>query len=71
MKFDLYTKFVLTVIAVCLVWVCLRDVALVRSAQAAPPQCGGCTQDVRITGIKLGSQSGFDEKYLPVKVVEK
>lgn len=47
MKLDLYTKFVLTVIAVCLVWVCLRDVAFVRSAQAAPPQS---TQDVRITG---------------------
>ena len=35
MKLDLYIKAVLTVIAVCLVWICLRDTALVRPAQAA------------------------------------
>ncbi len=67
MKLDLYTKFVLTVIAVCLVWVCLRDVALVRSAQAALPQS---TQDVRITGIRLsGSYVQINDNYLPVREV--
>ena len=67
MRLDLYTKFVLTVIAACLVWLCLRDVALVSSVQAAPPQYG--TQDVRITAIRLGGGDGYN--YLPVKVVEK
>lgn len=35
MKLDLYTKAVLTVIALCLVWICLRDTAVVPPAQAA------------------------------------
>jgi hypothetical protein len=34
MKFDLYTKAVLTIIAVCLFWICVRDVNLTPTAQA-------------------------------------
>ena len=34
MQPDRYLKAVLTVIAVCLVWVCLRDVTLVKLAHA-------------------------------------
>lgn len=32
---DPYLRVVLTVIAICLVWICIRDVALVPSAEAA------------------------------------
>jgi hypothetical protein len=38
MKIDLYTKAVLTVIAVCLVWMCLNGATPVVGAQAAPPE---------------------------------
>jgi hypothetical protein len=38
MKIDLYTKIVLTVIAVCLVSLALRDVPLMQSAVAQEPQ---------------------------------
>jgi hypothetical protein len=34
MKVDLYTKGVLTVIAVCLVWICARELPLIRTAEA-------------------------------------
>ena len=37
MNADTYMKAVLTVIAVCLVWICVRDVTLVKPAQAAGP----------------------------------
>jgi len=30
----IYTKSVVTVIAVCLVWICVRDISLVQSAEA-------------------------------------
>jgi hypothetical protein len=50
MKLDLYTKAVLTVIAACLVWICLRDAALVRPAQAAGIQ----SNSVRIDSIAPG-----------------
>jgi len=32
---DTYMKVVLTIIAVCLVWICVRDVTLVKDAQAS------------------------------------
>ncbi len=34
MKTDPYTKFILTVIAICLLWICARHVELVESAHA-------------------------------------
>ena len=34
MKVDLYTKGVLTVIALCLVWICAREFPLIRTAEA-------------------------------------
>jgi len=34
MKFDTYTKTVLTIIALCLVWLCVRDVNFTPTAQA-------------------------------------
>lgn len=38
MNVDFYTKGVLTVIAVCLVWMCLNGVTPVAGAQAARPE---------------------------------
>lgn len=35
MKFDAYTKIILTVIAVCLLWICLDDAQLVTPAEAS------------------------------------
>jgi hypothetical protein len=36
MKVDLYTKVVLSVIAACLVWLCLNGITPIASAQAGP-----------------------------------
>ncbi len=38
MKTDLYTKAILTVIALCLVWICVNGAAPVARAQADRPQ---------------------------------
>lgn len=51
MKPDLYTKVILTVIAVCLVWICIRDVTFSNRAIAQIDQVG---QRVYITGIAQG-----------------
>lgn len=34
MRLDTYTKMVLTVIAVCLVWICARDITVTRTVEA-------------------------------------
>ncbi len=75
MKFDRYTKSVLTIIAVCLVWICLKDVVLVPAAMAQARLSGRCegVQAVKIVGISLPTRLGahdsvFDQKALPVKV---
>ena len=38
MKTDAYTKVVLTIIAACLVWICLNNVTPVTQAQAKPSE---------------------------------
>lgn len=48
MKIDIYTKTVLSIIAICLVWICVRDVTISRSAQANAPQ------PVVVTGYAQG-----------------
>ncbi len=55
MKTDIYTKFILTIIALSLVWICARDVNFVRPARAAsaPP-----TQEIVITGVKIALKDG-------------
>jgi hypothetical protein len=49
MKIDAYTKTVLTIIAICLVWICVKDVT--RSAQANAPQ------PVIVTGVASGAET--------------
>jgi len=60
MKVDTYTKIVLTVIAICLTWLCLRNISLLETVSAqAPPR-----QEVIIAGVK--TRDGL----LPVKYLE-
>jgi len=59
MAADAYTRFVLTVIAGCLIYLCVRESAPPASAQQVPAS-------VVITGIQLG---GAPKTVLPVAVV--
>lgn len=47
-KIDLYTKVVLTIIALCLVWLCVKDMPVTRTASAQG------AQPVTIVGITQG-----------------
>lgn len=58
-KPDLYTKGVLTIIAVCLVWICLNNVSFLSRAEAQP---GGVLSQVQIIGIEKGVR-------IPVQIV--
>lgn len=49
MRVDLYTKSVLTVIAICLVWLCVRN-ASVASVAYAQGDASGAYQHVVISG---------------------
>ena len=70
-RIDLYTKAVLTVIAVCLVWICLGGV--LRSAPPLQAASQGLV-DVRIRGIEKDASAAWDpvaimaDETLPVEV---
>ena len=53
---DFYTKFILTVIALSLIWICLRDVKFLPRLYASNPEL----IDVRIKEIKREPGSGWD-----------
>jgi hypothetical protein len=55
-QIDFYTKFILTVIALCLIWICLRDVRLFPRLYASNPEL----VDVRIKAIKREVGLGWD-----------
>jgi hypothetical protein len=59
MSAESYTRFVLTIIAACLIYLCVKESAPPASAQQAPTQ-------VVITGIELGATP---KTVLPVAVV--
>lgn len=50
MKTGLYTKAVLTTIALCLTWLCVRDVISLPTVRAAAPVAA---QEVVITGVRI------------------
>ena len=61
MKIDLYTKCVLTVIAICLSFIVLRDVPMLKQAEAdQASQAKSNVQDVRIVGIHRHPQQRWD-----------
>ena len=49
MKIDAYTKVVLTMIALCLLWMCVRDTGLSATVHAQSP---APVQEVVIVGVK-------------------
>jgi len=65
---DRYTRFILTVIAVCLVWIVIRDTPVVATvlAQAGLPTYKGGTVHVTIRGIDECTSCAWES--LPVKV---
>lgn len=48
MRIDTYTKTMLTIIALCLLWICVRDLPLLSNAQAQ-----SSVQEVKIVGIDI------------------
>ena len=64
MRVDLYTRVVLTTIAVCLVWLCI---VLTPMGSALSAQAG--VQDVRIVGIKEPGIRRVTEPGKPVREV--
>ncbi len=68
MKVDIYTKIILTVIAVCLAVIVLRDINIVSEAQAQAPSelSSGRVVSVKIVGIEKSRRSAW--KAIPVEV---
>jgi hypothetical protein len=64
MKSDTYIKFVLTVIAVCLVWISLGGPALITSVHAQPE-----TQRVIVAGWESSGDKGRMTVNMPLPVV--
>jgi len=70
-KTEVYTKFILTVIAICLVWICVRDIHVIPKAYAAPADN---LVDVRIRAIERIPGEDWDsflvdfDEEIPVKV---
>lgn len=56
MRADTYTKFILTIIALCLMWICVRDVISIPPTQAASSSAPA--QEVVITGVKIPLRDG-------------
>jgi len=71
MRVDSYTKFILTVIALCLVFICLQKVRLFPMLYGATPDI----VDVRIKAIERGPGQSWEPMYigiidkLPVEVL--
>jgi hypothetical protein len=63
MKIDAYTKFVLTIIAVCLVWICLKDFAVFPALYAAEEQD---VVNVKIVGFQRTSWESWDPVMLDI-----
>lgn len=66
MKPDRYTKALLTIIAACLVWICLRDISLVRTVYALPYDRGDQVLKVQIVSIDEAPNLAWEP--LPIRV---
>ena len=63
MKIDTYTKFVLTIIAICLAWICLKDIAVFPALYADEEPD---VVDVRIVGLQRTSWDSWDPVLLDI-----
>lgn len=52
MKTDRYTKIILTIIATCLLWICVRDIGLAPAKLFASPAAHAEIIDVNIVGAE-------------------
>ena len=65
MKTDYYTKAILTVIAVCLSWICIRDIDLVTNAMA---QTGSSDAPMPVAlYAQVRSDANLSTKWVPVR----
>ncbi|MFQ6108503.1 MAG: hypothetical protein ACE5L7_03000 [Candidatus Aminicenantales bacterium] len=69
-QMDTYTRIILTIIALCLIWICLRDIKISPSLYAADSEL----VDVRIKAVERGPGERWDpfiigtEESFPVEV---
>ena len=68
MKIDLYTKIILTTIALSLVSIVFRDVPIISSAQAAPADRGD--QVVKVQIVSIDESPNLLWEALPVEVTK-
>jgi len=61
-KIDGYTKFILTIIALCLVWICLQEAKLFPDLYAASPEI----VDVRIRALEREPGENWDSLVIDV-----
>jgi len=66
MVVDRYTKCVLTVIAVCLLWSCLRDSELIPPAYASPTDRGD--EVIKVQLVSIDESPSLQWESIPVKV---
>jgi len=62
MKADKYVRFLLTVIAVCLVMIVGKMYDVVTPAQAAPTVAAGINQDGYVVDVRIVGGVGYDKK---------
>ncbi len=67
MKKDIYLKVILTIIAICLVWICMRDIEIGPTKLHASQISSMFPQEVVIVGVKFSSYKTPDP--LPIKNV--
>jgi len=60
MKNDRYLKFILTIIAICLIWICIRDITIGRSNVYAESYNSGQTE-VELSYIYSSAKSAIQD----------
>ena len=71
MKADKYVKFLLTVIAVCLVMIVGKMYDVVAPAQAAPTVAAGINQDGYVVDVRIVGGGGYSQKYEQWRVCDR
>ena len=71
MKADKYVRFLLTVIAVCLVMIVGKMYDVVTPAQAAPTVAAGINQDGYVVDVRIVDGVGYSQKYEQWRVCDR